>query len=81
MAVSPPQGGTTAAMAGSVSIATSSAARCSLGAETTRSSAMHSPTTTSKPRSRRDAIDASIRGRIRSPTPLDGEVTPIRSPG
>ena len=65
MAVSPPHGGTTAAMAGSVSIATSSAARCSLGADTTRSSAMHSPTTTSKPRSRREAMDASIRGRIR----------------
>ena len=42
---------------------------------------MHSPTTTSNPRSRSDAIAASSRGHMPISTPLDGEVTPIRSPG
>ena len=81
MASSPPQGGTTARIAGSSSIRVSSAARCSFGAEVTRSPDMHSPTSTSKPRARNDASAASSRGRSRPGTPLEGEVTPMVSPG
>ena len=81
MASSPPQGGTTAAICGSVSIAVSSPARSAAGALTTPSPLMHSPTTTSKPRSRSVRTQKSRRGRSPSATPLDGAVTPILSPG
>lgn len=47
IAVSPPHGGTTAAMPGSVSICTSSAARADAGALMCDEPSMHSPTTTS----------------------------------
>ena len=63
------------------SIAVSSAARAPLGALTSTVRRRHSPTTTSYPRPRSHATATSSRGRNRSATPLDGAVTPIRSPG
>ena len=47
MASSPPHGGATARIAGSRSIAVSSAARCSFGADVTPPPYRHSPSTTS----------------------------------
>ena len=81
MAVSPPHGGNTARIPGSVSIPISSVARSSFVALTWVSPSRHWPTTTSYPCSRRDARQASKRGIRCGATPLDGAVMPMRSPG
>ena len=85
MAVSPPHGGTTARIDGSRSMPVSSAARSSRGPLTWdgrwREVWLNSPTTTSKPLSRRDCTAYVKRGQRSSATPELGEVTPMRSPG
>ena len=81
MPVSPPHGGTTARIVGSSSIAMSSAARASRGPLTCEGVWLSSPTTTSKPRSRRHPTAYVNRPQSSSETPELGEVTPIRSPG
>lgn len=87
-ASSPPQGGITARTAGSRSIACSSAARSAAGALTTSAwgrapsrSIRHSPSRTPKSLLRSAWTATSTRGPRATGTPLDGAVTPTRSPG
>ncbi len=81
IAVSPPHGGTTARIAGSTRKDVSSAARSAAGALTCVAPSMQAPTTTSRPRRRSVPTATSRRARWRAATPLEGEVTPTRSPG
>ncbi|GAA1242714.1 hypothetical protein GCM10009646_33050 [Streptomyces aureus] len=68
-------------MVGSVSIDINSPARSAAEALTCRDPSMHRPTTTSYPRSFTSRTATWRRALISFETPLDGEVTPIRSPG
>ena len=85
MPVSPPHGGTIARIAGSSSIVMSSAARSSRGPLMCegewREVWLSSPTTTSKPLSRKDSTAYVKRGQRSSATPELGEVTPIAVAG